>query len=258
MMNNKQYLALVVTLSLTGFSLNEYTAEAAIPDEEGIFTGCVTKIGSIRLIDADKTKCSRIEKTITWSQGQDIPFAGPFIVDAKDKLVSTFVERLGVSVQGGNSRFVAGMSINGNYYIIPVSEEGFSNSFYNPFPDKNGKICQDKYYESTDCTGDYFLRYSGAFADPNIKSFSNTRDINDYFINEKKLYEYDASKVVWGELGKEFRSSINECPDPDSWSPPGCQSYEGTFPNLAFIPSDAYYEVADLSNFEPPFRLVVD
>ena len=258
-MNNKQYLALAVTLSLTGYSLDEYTAEAAIPDEEGIFTGCVSKFGGLRLIDTDNMRCSRFEKKVTWSQGQNVPVSGPFIVDVKGQFVGNLLDSYRVLVQGVITVLAAGMSVNGNYYWIGVSEEGFPDSYYSPFPDKDGRMCQDKYYHSNDCTGDFLLSYSGSIADPNKKYFSNFRDNSDYFIYERKLYEYDASKVVWGALGREFKSSINECLDPNSWPPPSCRSYdEGTFPNSAFIPPDGYYEVADLTNFEPPFKLVVD
>lgn len=259
-MNTRQYSLLVAALTIIGYDIFIQSAQATIPDENGIFTGCVSKTGSFRLIDTAKGKCSRLEKMVTWSQGQNVPASGPFIVDAKGQFVGALLDSFRVATQGGIAVLATGMSVNGNYFWMPVSQEGFPNSFYTPFPDKDGRICQDKYYESTDCTGNFLFRYNGAIADPNKMYFSNFRDLNDYFIYERKLYEYDTSKVVWGKLGQEYKSAINECWDPNSWPPPICQSYDVIITDqlVAFIPADAYYEVADLTSYEPPFKLVVD
>ncbi len=258
-MNNKQYLALVVTLSLMGFSLNENTAEAAIPDEEGIFTGCVSKIGSIRLIDADKTKCSRIEKTITWSQGQDIPFGGPFIVDAKGQYVGKLIEHV---TGGPEDEFAnyAGITINGKHYYVLVSEGGFGNNADSPF------VGYKKYYQSSDCTGDVYWKVPGVNLFP-TKQFSNWKQMAGSFVYENKLYEYDAYQYYLYpyDVFINSRSVGFPCNGAPLCFNPTCELYNPSFADAfvnseAFygVPSDAYYEVADLSNFEPPFRLVVD
>jgi hypothetical protein len=51
----------------------------------------------------------------------------------------------------------------------------------------------------------------------------------------------------------EIKSLINDC----SGSDPVCGSWEMD-QSLPFIPHDAYYEIADLSVFEPPFTLLLD
>lgn len=49
-------------LTVSGLAL------ASIPAANGVITGCYTKDGSLRLIDAPSTQCGKKEKQITWNQ----------------------------------------------------------------------------------------------------------------------------------------------------------------------------------------------
>ena len=53
-------------------------AQAAIPDEQGMITGCYNSTsGALRVIDAAKTKCASSERALTWNQRGVPGPAGP-------------------------------------------------------------------------------------------------------------------------------------------------------------------------------------
>ncbi len=249
-MNNK-YNVFAATLSIICFGILNHTASAAIPDENGMFTGCMSKSGILRLIDTAKAKCSKVEKLVTWSQGQDVPVGGPRIIDANGKLVGSLIQHTDGFTQSQVFVNVAGIAINNDYYYVPVSEDGFENSSSSPFPDKNGLMTTWRYYESSDCTGKYFLMSDKS---GDSKYFRNHKGNENNFVHDNKLYEYDAGKALIDNVDIKINSAIN---DYVTGYGAGCNSW--SFPDLrSFFPHDAITEIADLSMFEPPFTLVVD
>lgn len=57
-------LAAVVTAFALGAVVTAMAVPAAIPDAQGVFHACVSKSGSVRLVE---TSCARTERAVTWN-----------------------------------------------------------------------------------------------------------------------------------------------------------------------------------------------
>jgi hypothetical protein len=156
-------------------------------------TGATGPQGSIGLTGATGTQGPKGDTGAVGSQGLKGDSGGPRIVDANGRLVGSLIQHAGTLNQNLVSVSYAAIAINNAFYYIPVSADGVENTYNGPFPNANRLICSWRHYESSDCTGDYYLRYT-VISDQ--KYFSDYKRHIDNFTYNKRLYEYDASKVL--------------------------------------------------------------
>lgn len=156
--------------------------------------------------------------------GYPKPVRGNRVIDVNGKLVG--YSPIGPPNYSSADNFVV-LMINGKQYTLNVYEGGFSEI--------DNINC--KFYATPDCTGPNYCglqKYIPAF--PVLKS-----RWADFYIKDKKLYEWDASQFMPGESAKSLISG-------DS-----CISYNGWYGIL--VPEGASNLIYDLNIFKTPFRL---